>query len=79
MLDKIEGIKAAALEQLDGIDNARDLESWRIQYLGKKSLLTQILRGLAALSIEERKAQRRGTCKEKRKLVLYRSTMGNLQ
>ena len=56
MLEKIEEIKAAALNQLDGIDNTRDLESWRVQYLGKKSPLTQILRGLASLSIEERKA-----------------------
>ncbi|HEY97890.1 MAG TPA: phenylalanine--tRNA ligase subunit alpha [Dehalococcoidia bacterium] len=56
MLDKIEEIKTAALEQLGGIDNARDLEAWRVQYLGKKSQLTQILRSLANLSIEERKA-----------------------
>lgn len=56
MLDKIEEIKTAAFQQLDGIDNTRDLESWRVQYLGKKSPLTQILRSLASLSIEERKA-----------------------
>jgi phenylalanyl-tRNA synthetase alpha chain len=56
MLEKIEEIKAEALKQLDGIDNARDLESWRVHYLGKKSPLTQILRSLATLSIDERKA-----------------------
>ncbi|MCK4863591.1 MAG: phenylalanine--tRNA ligase subunit alpha, partial [Dehalococcoidales bacterium] len=56
MLEKIEEIKAEALKQLDGIDNARDLESWRVHYLGKKSPLTRILRSLATLSIEERKA-----------------------
>jgi phenylalanyl-tRNA synthetase alpha chain len=56
MLDKIEEIKATALEQLDGIDNVKDLESWRVHYLGKKSPLTQILRQLATLAIEERKA-----------------------
>jgi phenylalanyl-tRNA synthetase alpha chain len=56
MLEKIEEIKAEALNQLDGIDNTRDLESWRVHYLGKKSPLTQILRSLATLSIEERKA-----------------------
>ncbi len=55
MLEKVEEIKAEALKQLDGIDSVKDLESWRIYYLGKKSPLTQILRGLAALSIEERK------------------------
>jgi phenylalanyl-tRNA synthetase alpha chain len=56
MLDKIEEIKTAALKQLEGIDNTRDLEAWRVQYLGKKSPLTRILRGLADISIEERKA-----------------------
>jgi phenylalanyl-tRNA synthetase alpha chain len=56
MLDKIEEIKTDALKQIDSIDNVKDLESWRVHYLGKKSPLTQILRGLAALSMEERKA-----------------------
>jgi phenylalanyl-tRNA synthetase alpha chain len=56
MIEKIEEIKTAALAQLEGVDNTRDLESWRVQYLGKKSLLTRILRNLASLSIEERKA-----------------------
>ncbi|OGO29880.1 MAG: phenylalanine--tRNA ligase subunit alpha [Chloroflexi bacterium RBG_16_56_11] len=56
MLEKIETIKLEALLNLEAIDSARDLESWRVQHLGKKSPLTQILRGLAGLSIEERKA-----------------------
>jgi phenylalanyl-tRNA synthetase alpha chain len=56
MLEKIEEIKTEALKQIDGIDNVKDLESWRVHYLGKKSPLTQILRGLATLSMEERKA-----------------------
>jgi hypothetical protein len=44
MLDKIEEIKKVALQQLDGIDSVKDMEAWRVQYLGKKSPLTQILR-----------------------------------
>jgi phenylalanyl-tRNA synthetase alpha chain len=56
MLNKIEEIKTEALKQLAGINNAKDMEDWRVHYLGKKSPLTQILRGLTALSIEERKA-----------------------
>jgi len=55
MLSEIEKIKTEALKQLTGINNPKDLEAWRVQYLGKKSPLTQILRGLTALSIEERK------------------------
>jgi phenylalanyl-tRNA synthetase alpha chain len=56
MLNQVEEIKAEALKQLAGINNPKDLEAWRVHYLGKKSPLTQILRGLASLSIEERKA-----------------------
>jgi phenylalanyl-tRNA synthetase alpha chain len=56
MSEPIEELKQKALLELEGIDNAKDLESWRVHYLGKKSPLTQILRSLATLSIEERKA-----------------------
>lgn len=56
MLQKPEEIKSAALKQLDSIDNIKELESWRVHYLGKKSELTQILRNLATLPIDERKA-----------------------
>jgi phenylalanyl-tRNA synthetase alpha chain len=55
MNEKIEEIKIEALKELAGIGDARDLEAWRVRYLGKKSPLTQILRSLTALSIEERK------------------------
>jgi phenylalanyl-tRNA synthetase alpha chain len=53
MLEQLEGIKSTALKQLEGIDNIKDLESWRVHYLGKKSPLTQMLRSLATLPIEE--------------------------
>jgi phenylalanyl-tRNA synthetase alpha chain len=56
MLDKIEEIKKEALQQLGGIDSIKEMEAWRVQYLGKKSPLTQILRSLGNLSIEEKKA-----------------------
>jgi phenylalanyl-tRNA synthetase alpha chain len=55
MSDRIEELKQQALQELQKVDNIKDLEAWRVRYLGKKSPLTQILRGLAALSIEERK------------------------
>ena len=45
-----------ALSELDNIGNTTELESWRVHYLGKKSPLTQILRGLAGLQMEERKS-----------------------
>ena len=56
MIEQIETIKQEALGLLDGITDARELEAWRVKYLGKKSPLTQILRGLSGLSIEERKS-----------------------
>ena len=55
MSEQIEELKQKALQELEGIDNVKDLESWRVHYLGKKSELTQILRGLGNLSPEERK------------------------
>ncbi len=56
MLKQIEELKTKAQDELDQISNASDLETWRVRYLGKKSPLTQILRGLAGLSVEEKKA-----------------------
>jgi phenylalanyl-tRNA synthetase alpha chain len=55
MREKLEELLTKARGEIAGINDARDLESWRIRYLGRKSELTNILRGLAALSIEERK------------------------
>jgi phenylalanyl-tRNA synthetase alpha chain len=56
MPDKIEEIRKQALEQLNRINNVKEMEAWRVQYLGKKSPLTQILRSLGTLSLEEKKA-----------------------
>jgi phenylalanyl-tRNA synthetase alpha chain len=56
MLEKIEEIKKEALQQLESITSVKDMEAWRVHYLGKKSPLTQILRSLGTLSIDEKKA-----------------------
>ena len=56
MSEQVEELKQKALQELKGVDNLKDLESWRVHYLGKKSPLTQILRNLATLPIDERKA-----------------------
>ncbi len=55
MSDEIEELKLKALRELEGIDNIKQLESWRVHYLGKKSELTQTLRGLGSLPPEQRK------------------------
>lgn len=56
MINQLEQIKQRATEELEKLNQATELEAWRVRYLGKKSELTQVLRGLAALSIEEKKA-----------------------
>ena len=52
---QITDLREKALGELAAITLSSELEAWRVRYLGKKSRLTEILRGLAALSIEERK------------------------
>ncbi len=56
MLDRLEELKSNALRELEGVTSTTDLESWRVRYLGRKSDLTNLLRGLSALTLEERKA-----------------------
>lgn len=56
MIQQLEELKTKAFQELDKIPDARELESWRVRYLGKKSSLTSILRSLATLPVEERKS-----------------------
>jgi phenylalanyl-tRNA synthetase alpha chain len=56
MLQRLEDLKQTALRELETVKDPSNLESWRVRYLGRKSELTDMLRGLAALPIEERKA-----------------------
>jgi phenylalanyl-tRNA synthetase alpha chain len=55
MLDQIQAMESRARQELEKANDAAALESWRVSYLGKKSELTQILRGLANLPIEQKK------------------------
>ena len=55
MLKELEELKTRAVSELDGIDNLGDLEKWRVRYLGRKGSLTTVLRGLGALSVDERR------------------------
>jgi phenylalanyl-tRNA synthetase alpha chain len=55
MLNQLEELKSSALRELEAVSQTKELEAWRVRYLGKKSQLTAILRGLAQLPIEERK------------------------
>ena len=54
MKKQLEDIRAAAENELQSINNLQELESIRVKYLGKKGELTAVLRGMGALSQEER-------------------------
>jgi phenylalanyl-tRNA synthetase alpha chain len=53
--DELQTLEEQANETLAGIADEESLEEWRVNYLGRRSRLTEILRGLSALPIEERK------------------------
>ena len=55
MLKRLEELKSSALKELGAIAQVKDLESWRVRYLGRKSQLITILRSLAELPLGERK------------------------
>lgn len=48
-------LEASALKDLEAASDVGALEEWRVAYLGRKGRLTLLLRGLASLSIEERR------------------------
>ena len=54
MKEKIEEIRKSAKEELSKIQNLQELQELRVKYLGKKSELTAVLKGLGSLSAEER-------------------------
>lgn len=54
MREELEKIKIDALEEIKLVENSQSLEDVRVKYLGKKGLLTGILRGMGGLSNEER-------------------------
>jgi phenylalanyl-tRNA synthetase alpha chain len=54
MLERLRVLHTQALDELSKVENLRDLERWRVRYLGKKSDLTQILRSIATLNPAER-------------------------
>ena len=51
MLQRLEELKLNALRELDAVNNLKELESWRVRYLGRKSELTGVLRSLATLPL----------------------------
>ena len=55
MQDQIEELASKAFDDLTKINDLKKLEEWRVGYLGRKSVIVQALRSLAALPIEDRR------------------------
>ncbi|MCX7708657.1 MAG: phenylalanine--tRNA ligase subunit alpha [Clostridia bacterium] len=54
MKEQLNGIQASAEKELATAQSIQELENLRVKYLGKKGELTSVLRGMGALSAEER-------------------------
>lgn len=54
MKEQIEEIRVKSKEEINNVTNLRELDDVRVKYLGKKGELTSVLRGMGALSPEER-------------------------
>jgi len=54
MIDELEALRRAALEELARAQTEGDVATIRTKYLGRKGELTTILRRLGTLSAEER-------------------------
>ena len=54
MKEKIENLKKEAKESIEKLQNMQELQDLKVKYLGKKSELTAMLKGLGSLSAEER-------------------------
>ena len=56
MREKIEHLKIQLKNELDAVSNLQELDAIRVKYLGKKGLVTDLLKGMKDLSNDERKA-----------------------
>ncbi len=54
MRDQLNNIKLEVVKRLSEVKSLADLENVRLQFLGKKGELTAVLRGMGALTAEER-------------------------
>lgn len=54
MKQQLEKLRVEALAEIEGAEESGGLNDIRVKYLGKKGLLTAILRGMGALTPEER-------------------------
>ena len=53
MDNNIEDLKKQFLEELINVTNSRELEDLRVKYIGKKGLVTDLLKVMGSLSPDE--------------------------
>ena len=56
MREKIEQLKIQLKNELEAVSNLQELDAIRVKYLGKKGMVTDLLKGMKDLSNDERKA-----------------------
>ena len=54
MKEEIDEIRKQAREKIENIQNMQELQDLKVKLLGKKSELSTMLKGLGALTAEER-------------------------
>jgi len=54
MKEKLEKIKARALSEINSIKQAKELRDFEVKYLGRKSELTEVLKNIKDLSLQEK-------------------------
>jgi len=55
MLKALEQLRSKALDEIPRLKDLKELEAWRVSYLGRKGTLTQLLRSLSELPIDQRR------------------------
>jgi phenylalanyl-tRNA synthetase alpha chain len=54
LVAELETVRTQALGELDTLSDLTDLDAWRIQYLGRRGALTQVMRGIGQLPPPQR-------------------------
>ncbi|ETX08746.1 MAG: hypothetical protein ETSY2_03585, partial [Candidatus Entotheonella gemina] len=54
LVAELETVRTQALGELDTMSDLTDLDAWRIQYLGRRGALTQVMRGIGQLPPQQR-------------------------
>ena len=54
LVAELEAVRTQALGELQAMSDLTDLDAWRIQYLGRRGALTQVMRGIGQLTPEQR-------------------------